>query len=189
MSVTFISFKIPVANFYTMLRMSSLCTGKKKKLTQCKHLEQKSTSWFIFHTVTVKKHCLFLFLQLFPQYRNCIAYSSLHTFTITTVQLKQNLSSAFFLNLIFLHVHSEPCGDLWMDANTESWMSIIRWLYYILTLGQNCPIVVTDNWTANLTKSHLPISPRQQTIFRYQHHPICGVITKHLHNTDIVALS
>ena len=38
----------------------------------------------------------------------------------------KNLNSAFFHYLIFLHIHREPPGDLWMAVNTEGWMSIIK---------------------------------------------------------------
>lgn len=122
-SVTLISLKCKLLHY--RLRMSSLCTGKKNMQTKCsKHLyskleqkKKKNTSRFLFLAATFfkkkKKKTLSVIslFTTFPRYHNCIAYSSLHTFTITTVQLKHNLSSDFFSHyLIFLHVHREPDG-------------------------------------------------------------------------------
>lgn len=81
----------------------------------------KSTSQFVFLAVTLKT---LFFNKTFPQYHNCIPYSSLHTFTITMVQLKQKLNSAF--SIIFLHIHEEASLDLWMGVNTlkVAWASL-----------------------------------------------------------------
>lgn len=107
--------------------------------------------------------------------------SSLHTFTITKVQLKENLNSAFSIiwsSFIYTESLEGIFGWAWtlwtLDEHQE------ELLYCSLTLGQNCPIVATHNWT----KSCLPISPRQHNIFRYQCHLICRVCHKHLHNSD-----
>lgn len=146
-SVTLISLKCKLLHY--RLRMSSLCTGKKNMQTKCsKHLysklEQKkkktpldfSSSLQPFFKKKKKHYQWFHFLQLFLD-----IITALHIPVCTHSQSPRynwNTTSAviFFPIIWFSFMYTESLmGDLWMDVNTESWMRIIGWLYYILTLG------------------------------------------------------
>ncbi len=113
----------------------------------------------------------------FPRYNCIFQFTHIHSHHGTT---ETDHSSASFHTLIFLHIHREPSGDLWMGviAVNVGWATGSDWLWgkAVLLLLQ-----ITE-----LNRIFPFLSDK-----RYQHPPLCTFYHKHLHlcTTVLAALS